>query len=118
MRRSVRRRIGLTPVSVCPRPAGFGAGYCWHALQTGRPLRFARAQKPTLAPRRHEALPQPFLESPADFVTRAPNLMKLGQASRARQDLVWNSESTTKCGDYGDKAEGNAQVSEIRDESE
>ena len=31
---------------------------------------------------------KPFLESPADFVTRAPNLMKLGQADRARQDLV------------------------------
>jgi hypothetical protein len=32
------------------------------------------------------------LESPADFVTRAPNLVKLGQADRARQDLVWISK--------------------------
>ena len=31
---------------------------------------------------------KPFLESPADFVTRAPNFPKLGQAGRARQELV------------------------------
>ncbi len=31
---------------------------------------------------------KPFLESPADFVTRAPNFSKLGQAGRVRQALV------------------------------
>ena len=35
---------------------------------------------------------KPFLESPADFFTRAPNLIRLGQGRRARQDLVRNSE--------------------------
>ena len=42
-------------------------------------------------PRAHdgaEHFRKPFLESPADFLTRAPNLEKLGQAGRARQDLV------------------------------
>jgi hypothetical protein len=33
-------------------------------------------------------VPNPFLESPADFDTRAPNFSKLGQAGRARQELV------------------------------
>jgi len=51
-----------------------------------------------------EQFRKPFLESPADFITRAPNLMKLGQADRARQDLVQNSESTTKCGDSGEES--------------
>ena len=49
---------------------------------------------------------KPFLESPADFSTRAPNLIRLGQGRRARQDLVRNSESTTKCGDCGDDSKG------------
>jgi hypothetical protein len=49
---------------------------------------------------------KPFLESPADFFTRAPNLIRLGQGRRARQDLVRNSESTTKCGDCGDDSRG------------
>jgi len=30
----------------------------------------------------------PFLGSPADFRTHAPNFLKLGQTGRARQDLV------------------------------
>jgi hypothetical protein len=45
-----------------------------------------------------------FLESPADFVTRAPNFLRLGQAGRARQDLVRESESTTKYGDCGEES--------------
>jgi len=45
---------------------------------------------------------KPFLGSPADFSTCAPNLIRLGQGRRARQDLVRNSESTTKYGDSGD----------------
>ncbi len=36
------------------------------------------------------ARPNPFLESPADFDTGAPNFRKLGQAGRARQELVWD----------------------------
>jgi hypothetical protein len=48
----------------------------------------------------------PFLESPADSGTRAPNLQRLGQAGDARQDLVRISESTTKCGDYGEESAG------------
>ena len=60
----------------------------------------------------------PFLESPADSGTRAPNLQRLRQAGDARQDLVRISERTTKCGDYGDESAGDAEVSRIRGESE
>jgi hypothetical protein len=60
----------------------------------------------------------PFLESPADSGTRAPNLQRLRQSGDARQDLVRISESTTKYGDCGEESGGNAQVSKIRGESE
>src|SRR6516164_5295780 len=59
----------------------------------------------------------PFLESPADSGTHAPNLQRLRQAGDARQDLVRISESTTKCGDYGEESGGDAEVSRIRGES-
>ena len=52
------------------------------------------------------AVPQSLLESPADFATCAPNFRKLGQAGRARQDLVRESESTTKYGDSGEESCG------------
>src|ERR1051325_9358048 len=55
----------------------------------------------------------PFLESPADSGTRAPNLKKLRQAGDARQALVRISEGTTKCGDCGDESAGDAEVSKI-----
>ena len=55
----------------------------------------------------------PFLGSPADFRTCAPNFRKLGHAGRARQDLVRKSESTTKCGDSGDESVG--EEASIRD---
>jgi hypothetical protein len=48
----------------------------------------------------------PFLGSPADFRTCAPNFRKLGHAGRARQDLVRKSESTTKYGDSGEESAG------------
>jgi hypothetical protein len=60
----------------------------------------------------------PLLESPADSGTRAPNLQRLRQAGDARQDLVRISESTTKCGDYGEESGVDAEVSKIRGESE
>ena len=53
---------------------------------------------------RVERSADPFLGSPANFRTRAPNSSKLGQTGRARQDLVRKSESTTKCGDSGDES--------------
>ena len=59
----------------------------------------------------------PFLESPADSGTHAPNLQRLRQAGDARQDLVRISESTTKCGDCGEESGGDAEVSRIRGES-
>jgi hypothetical protein len=54
------------------------------------------------------ALPsrKPLSESPADFATCAPNFEKLGQGRRARQDIVRESESTTKCGDSGEESCG------------
>jgi hypothetical protein len=54
------------------------------------------------------ALPsrKPLWKSPADFATCAPNFEKLGQGRRARQDLVRESESTTKCGDSGEESCG------------
>ena len=55
---------------------------------------------------RVERSADPFLGSPANFRTRAPNFSKLGQTGRARQDLVRKSESTTKCGDSGDESVG------------
>jgi hypothetical protein len=66
-----------------------------------------RRQDSCLAPM-GSALPsrKSLLESPADFVTRAPNFQKLGQAGRARQDLVRESESTTKYGDNGEESCG------------
>src|SRR5262249_11839278 len=60
----------------------------------------------------------PFLESPADAGTHAPNLQRLRQAGDARQDLVRISESTTKCGDCGEESAGDAKVSKIRGDSE
>src|SRR5439155_513288 len=48
-----------------------------------------RQRASTRAPHAARSSPaNPFLESPADSVTRAPNFRKLGQAGRARQDLV------------------------------
>src|SRR5262249_42923176 len=59
----------------------------------GPPSRGDRQPPSTHPPHAARSSPaNPFLESPADFVTRAPNLTKLGQASRARQELVRNSE--------------------------
>jgi hypothetical protein len=40
---------------------------------------------------------------PGEPLTRAPNLMTLGQGRRARQDLVHNSESTAKYGNCGEE---------------
>ena len=105
--RKLRRRFGAFlrgPLnSACrPRAAPFHS-------DSGLPCARARlAQtKPASAPSaaRNESR-KPFLESPADFVTRAPNVGKLGQPDRARQDLVRNSESSTKCGDCGDESSG------------
>jgi hypothetical protein len=73
----------------------------------------------THAPHAAQSCPaNPFLESPADSGTQAPNLQKLRQAGDARQDLVRISESTTKCGDCGEESGGDAEVSKIRGESE
>jgi hypothetical protein len=55
---------------------------------------------------RVERSADPFLGSPANFRTRAPNFSKLGQTGGARQDLVRKSESTTKCGDNGEESGG------------
>ena len=78
-----------------------------------------RQHASTHAPHAARSSPaNPFLESPADSGTRAPNLQRLRQAGDARQDLVRNSESTTKCGDYGEESRGDAEVSKIRGESE
>src|SRR5271154_5836061 len=80
---------------------------CAGTMVRGRRQASRWATKPT--PRANgsaEPSRKPFLESPADFVTRAPNFLKLGQAGRARQDLVRKSESTTKCGDCGDESSG------------
>jgi hypothetical protein len=79
----------------------------------------SRQRTPVLAPQAARSLSpaNPCLESPADSVTRAPNLIKLGQAVRARQDLVRKSKSSTKCGDSGENRAGDGQVSEIRRES-
>jgi hypothetical protein len=78
-----------------------------------------RQHAPTRAPHAARSSPaNPFLESPADSGTRAPNLQRLRQSGDARQDLVRNSESTTKCGDCGEESGGDAEVSKIRGESE
>jgi hypothetical protein len=86
----------------------------------GHPLHVHNRQHPsTHAPPAARSSPaNPFLESPADSSTRAPNLQRLRQSGDARQDLVRNSESTTKCGDCGEESGGDAEVSKIRGESE
>lgn len=78
-----------------------------------------RQHASTRAPHAARSSPaNPFLESPANSGTHAPNLQRLRQSGDARQDLVQNSESTTKCGDYGEESGGDAEVSKIRGESE
>src|SRR5580704_15186697 len=78
----------LTPVSVCrPRRPALSAGSCF-ARSTKSPLVPSGRKNPRSRHGGTEHSRKPFLESPADFVTRAPNLTKLGQADRARQDLV------------------------------
>ena len=117
-----RPAFGLRQPFVChcrsnpclkPCPAG-------HLADTaGHPLTYNRQRPSTHAPPAARGSPaNPFLESPADSSTRAPNLQRLRQSGDARQDLVRNSESTTKCGDYGEESGGDAEVSKIRGESE
>jgi len=78
----------LTPVSVC-HPARTHAGRLAQPVLFWRPGHPSGQRNPYPRRTRRRAVPQTFLESPADFVTRAPNLIKLGQADRASQDLVW-----------------------------
>jgi hypothetical protein len=98
------RRVLLTP-SLC-------ADSCRGPGWTGTPSRLVqlseRDDKTSCLALMGSALPsrKSLLESPADFVTRAPNFQKLGQAGRARQDLVRESESTTKYGDNGEESRG------------
>src|SRR5271168_503029 len=75
-------------LSATHAPTGFQTGYCFGthdaksvAVTFGRKNPRSR-HGGTEHSRKHS------LESPADFVTRAPNFSKLGQAGRARQDLV------------------------------
>jgi hypothetical protein len=73
----------------------------------------------TRAPHAARSSPaNPFWRARRTPVLRAPNLQRLRQSGDARQDLVRKSESTTKCGDYGEESGGDAQVSKIRRESE
>ena len=105
----------------------FSLGTCVAPALSGGPFRRRRRTTPsrnrqhasTHAPHAARSSPaNPFLESPADSGTRAPNFRKLRQSGDARQDLVRISESTTKCGDYGEESGGDAEVSKIRGESE
>ncbi len=102
------RNLGLKP---CPAARVIDAA--------GHPLTHNRQDVSTRAPlAARSSTANPFLVSPADSGTRAPNLQRLRQSGGARQDLVRISESTTKCGDYGEESGGDAEVSKIRGDSE
>jgi len=85
MRQSVLRHLEPHPCfCLPPNPSGLTRRVFLFAVQATRQGNDTRARAIGGA----EQSRKPFLESPANFVTRAPNSMKLGQAGRARQDLV------------------------------